>query len=140
GPARRTRTAGEALRAAGRLCHGMEHAYARGLRAHRDLKPANILLGPDRAVRVTDLGIAAAVTPGTPALVPGDAGNTAAPASGSLFGTPTHMAPEQFADPASGDERSDVYAFGVVLYQMAAGGALPFRPRLAPGPGAAARL
>src|SRR5262249_27801873 len=137
--ARRTPTAREALRAAGQLCPRVEHPHARGLPAPRDLTPANILLGPDRAVRVTDLGIAAAVTPGTPALVRGDAGNAAAPASGSLFGTPTHMAPEQFADPASGDERSDVYAFGVVLYQMAAGG-LPFRARVAPGPGASARL
>jgi tetratricopeptide (TPR) repeat protein len=99
----------EALRWAVQFCHGMEYAYSRGVRCHHDVKPANILIGPDRAVRITDFGIAGAVGPESVA-------------------APTHMSPEQFVDAAGCDERSDVYSFGVVLYQMAAGGSLPFSP------------
>ena len=49
---------------------------------------------------------------------------------GRGFGTPTHMPHEQFTNAASCDERSDIYSFGIVLYQMATGGALPFLPNL----------
>lgn len=107
----------QSLRWAVQFCRAMEHAYARGLRCHRDIQPANILIGPDRAVRVSDPGIA-----GLPPT-----------AEGGGFGTPTHMSPEQFTDAARCDERSDVYSFGVVLYQMAAEGRLPFPPP-APAP------
>ncbi|PKP62161.1 hypothetical protein CVT91_00385 [Candidatus Atribacteria bacterium HGW-Atribacteria-1] len=50
---------------------------------------------------------------------------------GKGFGTPTHMAPEQFDNAAGCDERSDIYSFGIVLYQMVSGGQKPF---LAPSP------
>jgi eukaryotic-like serine/threonine-protein kinase len=112
---------GDALRWAVQFCHGMEYAYSRGVRCHHDVKPANILIGPDRAVRITDFGIAGAAAPGTVA-------------------APTHMSPEQFVDAAGCDERSDVYSFGVVLYQMAAGGSLPFSPPVGAFPGAGSRL
>ncbi len=119
------------------FCHGMEYAVSRGIRCHRDIKPANILIGSDDAVRISDFGIAGL------ALLPEAASTQAAPkgpleagrtVAGSVFGTPTHMSPEQFEDAASCDERSDVYSFGVVLYQMAASGGLPFLPK-APPPG-----
>ncbi len=127
----------QALRWAIQACHGMEHAHARGIRCHRDLKPANVLIGPDGNVRVSDFGIAGAA-PGGPAMAaPGGDGHTVA---GTVFGTPTHMPPEQFEGVERCDARSDVYAFGVVLHQMAAGGALPFVPRVPKGPDAQARL
>jgi tetratricopeptide (TPR) repeat protein len=117
------------------FCRGMEYAVSKGVRCHRDIKPANILIGSDSVVRISDFGIAGlALVPEAP-----DRAGTASAASaagpdstktavGTVFGTPTHMAPEQFVDAASCDERSDLYSFGVVLYQMASGGALPFRP------------
>ncbi len=127
----------QALRWAIQVCHGMEHAHARGIRCHRDLKPANVLIGPDGDVRVSDFGIAGAA-PGGPAMAAtGGDGHTVA---GTVFGTPTHMPPEQFEGVERCDARSDVYAFGVVLHQMAAGGALPFVPRVPRGPDAQARL
>ncbi len=130
-----------ALRWAIQACHGLEHAYARGIRCHRDIKPQNLLIGADGAVRVTDFGIAGLVAPGpTGGVLPASeiegAGQTVA---GAVFGTPTHMPPEQFVDAAGCDERSDVYSLGVVLYQMASRGALPFLPDVAPGPDAGRR-
>jgi len=130
----------QTLRFAVQFCHGMEYAYSRGIRCHRDIKPANILVGGDGAIRITDFGIAGVVAAGAEApplaRVEGMGGTMA----GSVFGTPTHMSPEQFVDASSCDERSDIYSFGVVLYQMVAGGRLPFRPQVAPGPGAPRRL
>ena len=115
------------------FCHGMEYAVSQGVRCHRDIKPANILIGEDDVVRISDFGIAGLALP-PERRPPGErpsrtvaveAGRTVA---GSVFGTPTHMSPEQFQDAASCDERSDIYSFGVVLYQMAASGGLPFLP------------
>ncbi|MBN2465720.1 protein kinase, partial [candidate division WOR-3 bacterium] len=51
----------QGLRWAIQCCRGMEYAYTKGLRCHRDIKPANIMIGPDRAARITDLGLAAAL-------------------------------------------------------------------------------
>ena len=117
------------------FCRGMEYAISKGIRCHRDIKPANILIGSDGVVKISDFGIAGlALVPDAPAPT------NLAPASnasgddlqrtvvGTVFGTPTHMSPEQFVDAASCDERSDIYSFGVVLHQMASGGRLPFRP------------
>ncbi len=117
------------------FCRGMEYAVSKGIRCHRDIKPANILIGGDSVVKISDFGIAGlALVPEAPRPVAGGAtapeagGDPAKTAVGTVFGTPTHMSPEQFVDAASCDERSDIYSFGVVLYQMASGGRLPFRP------------
>lgn len=117
------------------FCRGMEYAVSKGIRCHRDIKPANILIGDDSVVKISDFGIAGlALVPEAPQEASGsapapdagkDPGKTVV---GTVFGTPTHMSPEQFVDAASCDERSDIYSFGVVLYQMASGGRLPFRP------------
>jgi serine/threonine protein kinase/predicted TPR repeat methyltransferase len=127
----------QSLRWGIQFCHGMEHAYSRGIRCHRDIKPANIMIGSDKAVRITDFGLAGVLGP-TQAMAgvrlsiqKGVVGLSGQTMEGTGFGTPTHMPPEQFTDAASCDERSDIYSFGVVLFQMVSSGRLPF---LAPLP------
>src|SRR5262249_25067219 len=111
----------------------------RGLRCHRDIKPANILIGQDRGLRISDFGLAGALP--APGRDEPEALSLDATRLDTIFGTPTHMPPEQFESPAPCDVRSDVYAFGVVLYQMASHGRLPFFPRVADGdPGRRASL
>jgi tetratricopeptide (TPR) repeat protein len=119
------------------ICHGMEYAYSKGVRAHRDLKPANIMITPDKTVKITDFGLAGVLSE-SPAnhftglgIQQGRSGLFEKTILGTGFGTPTHMPPEQFENAAECDERSDIYSFGVVLYQMAAGGSLPFFAPLA---------
>ena len=122
----------QSLRWAIQICFGMEYLRSKGLRCHRDLKPANILVTRERRVKIADFGLAGVLEEVRLAegievyAEDGQVGLSAQTAEGVGFGTPTHMPPEQFTNAASCDERSDVYAFGVVLYQMAARGWLPF--------------
>lgn len=124
----------QTLRWAIQFCHGMEHAYSKGIKAHRDIKPANIMIGTDKTVKISDFGLAGFI--GTPKAFSGIkinpqhtiSGETYQTMKGSAFGTPPYMPPEQFENAAGCDERSDIYSFGVVLYQMASGGKLPFYP------------
>ena len=118
----------QSLRWAIQICHGMEYAYTKGVRAHRDLKPANIMIAQDKTAKITDFGLAGVLSE-SPAMRA--AGGGASGLSGQTmprtgFGTPTHMSPEQFDNAAGCDERSDIYSFGIMLYQMATGGQLPF--------------
>ena len=117
----------------------MEYAYSRGIKAHRDIKPANIMIGEDKAVKISDFGLAGVI--GTtkaftdvkispPKIISGEAYQTM---EGTAFGTPPYMPPEQFENAAGCDERSDLYSFGIVLYQMASGGKLPFHPDMSGG-------
>ncbi|MEO8326015.1 MAG: serine/threonine-protein kinase, partial [Nitrospirota bacterium] len=113
------------------FCYGMEHAFSRGLRSHRDIKPGNIMISENKTVKISDFGIAKAFgTSRGKGIVlniqherVGLSGQTL---DGVGFGTPTHMPPEQFTDAAKCDEKSDIYSFGIVLYQMTASGKLPF--------------
>src|SRR3990170_700112 len=125
----------QSLRWAIQFCYGMEYVYSKGIRAHRDIKPANIMIGQDKTLKITDFGIAGAIGQARISGIRMDIRNNTVGFScqtveGSGFGTPTHMPPEQFTNAAACDERSDIYSFGIVLYQMAAGGALPFLPNL----------
>ncbi|MBX3353994.1 MAG: serine/threonine protein kinase [Phycisphaeraceae bacterium] len=110
-------TVRERLRLFHRVCLAVQHAHQKGV-IHRDIKPGNVLIvGVDGApeARVIDFGIAKA-------LAQDDGGGVTA--TGQFVGTPLYMAPEQ----ASGgviDTRTDVYALGVVLYELLAG-ATPF--------------
>lgn len=83
-------------------------AHSAGL-VHRDVKPGNILLAKDGTVKVTDFGIARAWDD-----------SQELTRTGAVMGTATYFSPEQ-AQGASADERSDVYALGVVLYEMLTG-------------------
>lgn len=122
----------QSLRWAIQFCYGMEYAYSKGIRCHRDVKPANIMIASDKTVRITDFGLAGVLGPSQAVsgiklnIKQGIVGLSGQTVEGTGFGTPTHMPREQFTDAASCDERSDIYAFGVVLFQMASAGRLPF--------------
>ncbi len=127
----------QSLRWGIQFCHGMEYAYSKGIRAHRDIKPANIMINQDRTIKISDFGLAGvlSITKSIKgirlSIKDGRIGLSGQTMEGRGFGTPTHMSPEQYIDAAGCDERSDIYAFGVVLYQMISDGNVPF---LAPLP------
>jgi Tol biopolymer transport system component len=115
---------GDALGIARQIAEGLAAAHDRGI-VHRDLKPGNIKIAPDGTVKLLDFGLARAVfTAATPT---DDAATVAYSMVGAdaLAGTPAYMAPEQ-ARGLAVDRRADIWAFGVVLYEMLAGSA-PFK-------------
>ena len=122
----------QTLRWAIQFCHGMEYAYSKGIRCHRDIKPANIMIASDKTVRITDFGLAGVLDMSMAVSgirlngQQGTVGVSGQTVAGTGFGTPEYMPPEQFSDAASCDERSDIYSFGIVLFQMVAGGVLPY--------------
>ena len=92
----------------------LSYAHARGL-VHRDIKPDNILLSGRHAM-VTDFGVAKAVTAAAE-----DTRATTLTSTGMALGTPAYMAPEQAAADPRVDQRADLYAVGVVAYEMLSG-------------------
>lgn len=98
----------EAFEIVSQLCDALQHSHERGV-VHRDLKPANILIARDGRVKLADFGLARLTQP--------DASELGLTRTGARLGTPRYMAPEQMnGTPA--DHRVDVYALGVVLYEM----------------------
>lgn len=96
-----------------KLCDAVQHAHQRGL-IHRDLKPANILVNEDGEPKILDFGVAR--------LTDSDAQATRQTDIGQIIGTLAYMSPEQvLGDPDDLDTRSDVYALGVILYELLAG-------------------
>jgi serine/threonine protein kinase len=129
--ARRPPDLSQTLRWAVQFCLGMEHAYARGVRCHRDVKPANIMITRGLDVKITDFGFADVidVSRARDATDPLRRKRRTLPRA-TGFGTPSYMPPEQFQNAAQCDQRSDIYSFGVVLYQMASHGRLPYAGRM----------
>ena len=115
------------------FCFGMEHAHQRGITCHRDIKPANILITQHGILKITDFGLALAADTAwkekAGSLVTskerGSFGLSLIQADGMrICGTPGYIAPELLLGKKA-DARSDIYSFGIVLWQMATGSPLP---------------
>jgi serine/threonine-protein kinase len=109
----------EALQIGKSICEALEAAHEKSI-IHRDLKPANVKITPDGAVKVLDFGLAkigqtqsATALSNSPTLL-------SASMPGMIVGTAAYMSPEQ-ARGREADQRSDVFAFGCVLYEMLTG-------------------
>lgn len=95
----------EAARIVSEICHGLANAHKHGI-LHRDIKPSNILLDPSASPKIGDFGLARPV---------GDH------ESDSCFGTPGYTAPEVIHHPEAVDESTDIYAVGIMLYELLTG-------------------
>jgi len=112
----------EALSIVPQICDALQFAHDQGV-VHRDIKPENILIDRRGRVKVADFGLAKIIgnvrDPEFRAEVsPRSQGFSA---EGKAVGTPNYMAPEQLRSPADVDNRADIFALGVVLYQMLTG-------------------
>ena len=112
----------DALAIVPQICDALQFAHDRGI-VHRDIKPENILLSKAGQVKIADFGVAK--------IVGGESGGGSSPGdapaegpqteAGKVIGTRAYMAPEQLSDPLEVDNRADIYALGVVFYQMLTG-------------------
>ncbi|HYN05929.1 MAG TPA: protein kinase [Vicinamibacterales bacterium] len=113
----------ETLAVCRQIAEALEAAHERGI-VHRDLKPANVKITPDEQVKVLDFGLAKALAPdsvsGTADAMNSPTLTARATQMGMVLGTAGYMAPEQ-AKGKPIDRRADVWAFGVVLYEMLTG-------------------
>lgn len=109
----------ERLRLFVKLCDAIIHAHAKGI-IHRDIKPGNVIVSSEGEPKVLDFGIARATDESSPQL-------TLQTHAGQLVGTLYYMSPEQaMGDVVNLDTRSDVYALGVVLFELLTG-EIPYR-------------
>ncbi len=115
-------SAREALAIVPQICDALQFAHDQGI-VHRDIKPENILLDRRGRVKVADFGLAKLVGVGSEPAAGGvtAAGSPALTESGKVIGTPSYMSPEQIQAPGEVDHRADIYALGVVFYQMLTG-------------------
>jgi len=102
----------EALQIVPQICDALQYAHDEGV-VHRDIKPENVLIDRKGRVKIADFGLAK---------IAGRDGDSARlTLEGQVMGTPHYMAPEQVERPLSVDHRADIYALGVVFYEMLTG-------------------
>ncbi|MEM8995072.1 MAG: serine/threonine-protein kinase [Acidobacteriota bacterium] len=101
----------QALALVPRLCDALQYAHDRGV-VHRDIKPENILVNRDGVAKIADFGLAK---------LTGDAVGDHLTRTRQVMGTPNYMAPEQVEQPEQVDHRADIFALGVVLYELLTG-------------------
>jgi len=108
----RTLAPREALATVPQICEALQYAHDEGI-VHRDIKPENILLDKRGRVKIADFGLAKLLGRGVT--------DFTLTGAHQVMGTPHYMAPEQFEKPLAVDHRADIYALGVVLYEMLTG-------------------
>jgi serine/threonine protein kinase len=101
----------EALRMVPHVCKALQYAHDQGV-IHRDIKPENILVGRNGAIKIADFGLARLLS---------DTSGQRLTQTNQVMGTPHYMAPEQIENPATVDHRADIFALGVVLYELLTG-------------------
>ena len=106
-------SAADALGLVPQLCDALQFAHDAGI-VHRDIKPENILLDHAGNVKIADFGLAKLIAPDR-------ADDVSLTISGAVMGTPAYMAPEQIERPLDVDHRADIYAVGVVFYELLTG-------------------
>jgi hypothetical protein len=101
-----------ALSIVSQVCEALQYSHDQGI-VHRDIKPENVLVDVKGRVKIADFGLAR--------VLDRDLGAFALTGSHQVMGTPHYMAPEQWEKPASVDHRADIYALGVVFYELLTG-------------------
>jgi hypothetical protein len=118
-----------AIELARQIATGLEVAHERGI-VHRDLKPANVKVSADDQVKILDFGLAKiweSVGEGSPVLTDSPTMTAQMTRAGVVLGTAAYMSPEQARGDAA-DQRSDIWSFGTVLYEMLTGERLFLEP------------
>lgn len=102
----------EALQIVPQICDALQYAHDEGV-VHRDIKPENVLVDRKGRVKIADFGLAK--------ILGRDPADLRLTGEGQVMGTPHYMAPEQVEHPLEVDHRADIYALGVVFYEMLTG-------------------
>jgi pimeloyl-ACP methyl ester carboxylesterase len=119
GPIRGPLPTETAIRYAKQIASALEAAHEKGV-AHRDLKPANIFVTPAGVIKVLDFGLAAVIAANSNVNDETRTAVTPLTQAGMIIGTPAYMSPEQ-ARGKPADQRTDIWAFGVLLYELLTG-------------------
>ena len=101
----------EALALVPHICSALQYAHDKGV-VHRDIKPENILIDRNGTIKIADFGLAKLM---------GNEGSRRLTGTRQVMGTPHYMAPEQIENPAAVDHRADIFALGVVFYELLTG-------------------